>query len=131
MGAAYLEIKASKDAGDKLIGASAKDVAGRVEIHTHEHENGIMKMRKLDALPIAAGASVVLGPSGHHLMMFELSKQLKEGDLVALTLDFEKAGSIEIEATVEPIGAKGPHGMDHQPGQDAGKAPMDHGAHKH
>ena len=30
-----------------------------------------------------------------------------------------KAGEIEVDATVEPIGATGPHGFDTQPGQPA------------
>ena len=118
VGAAYLEISASAEGGDKLIGASAEGIAGRVEIHTHEHAGDVMKMRQLDALPIEAGKSVVFAPAGHHLMLLDLVRPLEEGDLIALTLNFEKAGAIAIEASVEPIGAKGPHGMDHQPGHE-------------
>lgn len=132
VGGAYLEIQASKAGGDRLIGASADVVAGRVEIHTHEHgADGVMKMRQIPDLEVKAGTSVVLSPGGHHLMLMDLKAPLAEGDLIKISLKFEKAGNIDLEATVEPIGAKGPHGMDHQPGQDAGKAPMDHGAHKH
>lgn len=132
IGGAYFEIQASKAGGDRLIGASADAVAGRVEIHTHEHgADGLMKMRQIPDLPVQAGTSVVLGPGGHHLMLMDLKAPLVEGDLIKITLQFEKAGKIDLEATVEPVGAKGPHGMDHQPGQDAGKATMDHGAHKH
>jgi hypothetical protein len=40
---------------------------------------------------------------------------------------FEKAGEIEVEATVEPVGATGPHGFDRQPVAPA-TAP---GSHKH
>jgi hypothetical protein len=125
VGAAYLEIKADAKAADKLIGAKSP-VAGRVEIHTHIHEGDVMKMRKVDAIDIAPGKSHLLKPSGDHVMLFDLKQPLKEGDLIKITLQFEKAGEIEIDATVEPIGAKGPHGMDHQPGHE-----MDHSKHKH
>lgn len=125
VGAAYLEIAASKAGGDKLLSARA-DIAGRVEIHTHKHEDGIMKMQQIDSLPVAAGKSALLKPSGDHIMLMDLKKPLVEGDLLPLTLVFEKAGEIKVDATVEPIGAKGPHGMDHQPGHEAG-----HGEHKH
>lgn len=128
VGAAYLEIQASKSGGDKLVGART-DVAGRAEIHTHEHSDGVMRMKQVEALPVKAGKSVVLKPSGDHIMLLDLKRPLKEGDLLKLTLTFEKAGDIEVEATVEPIGAKGPHGMDHQPGQEADHS--GHGAHKH
>lgn len=128
VGAAYLEIAASKAGGDKLIGGRA-DIAGRVEIHTHERSGDVVKMKQVDALAVKAGKSVVLKPSGDHIMLVDLKQPLKEGDLLKMTLSFEKAGDIEVEATVEPVGAKGPHGMDHQPGHEADRS--DNGAHKH
>lgn len=121
VGAAYLEIKASQKSGDKLIGARADGIAGRVEIHTHEAEGDVVKMREIASLAIAPNSSVVFSPAGHHLMLFDLVKPLEEGDLIKFALVFEKAGVIEVEATVEPIGAKGPHGMDHQPGNGPGE----------
>ncbi len=130
VGAAYVEIAASKTGGDKLLGARA-DVAGRVEIHTHKHDGGVMKMEQIENLPVAAGASVVLKPAGDHIMLMDLKKPLVEGDLLALTLLFEKAGEIKVEATVEPVGAKGPHGMDHQPGHEPDGKAAGHGEHKH
>jgi copper(I)-binding protein len=83
-------------------------------------------MRRVEAIVVPAGKSVVLEPSGYHLMLSDLKAPLKEGDLLKLTLVFEKAGEIEVEATVEPLGAMGPHGFDRQP-----SAPAASGAHKH
>ena len=82
-------------------------------------------MRRIDGLPIKGGEFVVLKPGGYHIMLIDLKQPLKEGDLLKFTLTFEKAGDIEVEATVEPIGAKGPHGFDSQPvahGQERGAA---------
>jgi periplasmic copper chaperone A len=115
VGAVYVEISA-KDA-DTLVAASSP-LAGKVEIHTHTMDGGVMKMRKLEKLPISGGQSVVLKPSGDHIMLFDLKSALKEGDLLPITLVFEKAGEVQIEATVEPVGANGPHGLDHQPGHE-------------
>jgi periplasmic copper chaperone A len=115
VGGAYFEMKAAAGKGDRLIAASSP-VAGSVEIHNHIMEGGIARMRRVDAIAIAGGKSVVLGPSGYHVMLVDLKQPLKEGDLLKLTLVFEKAGQIEVEATVEPVGAMGPHGFDHQPG---------------
>lgn len=126
-GAAFLEIKTAAGVTDRLVSASSP-VAGRVELHTHIKDGEVMRMRRVENIALKPGTSIVLQPSGDHVMLMDLKAPLKEGDLVKMTLTFEKAGPIEVEATVEPIGAKGPHGMDHQPGH----APaMDHGAHKH
>lgn len=126
VGAAYLEIKTDAKTADRLIGAKSA-VAGRVEIHTHIHEGDVMKMRRVDAIELKAGSAHVLKPSGDHVMLLDLKQPLKEGDLLKLTLIFEKAGEIEVDATIEPIGAKGPHGMDHQPGHEG----MDHSKMDH
>jgi copper(I)-binding protein len=126
VGGAYLEIKAAAGRGDRLI-AVKSPAAGAAELHTHIMENGIVRMRRVDAIAVPAGKSVVLKPGGYHLMLMDLKAPLKEGDLLKLTLVFEKAGEIEVEATVEPLGAKGPHGFDHQPGH----APDKSSTHKH
>lgn len=129
VGAAYLELR-SDGVSDRLVAASSP-AAGRVEIHTHIHEGGVMKMRRIDGIDVTPAKPVVLKPSGDHIMLMDLKAPLKEGDLVKLTLQFEKAGSVEIEATVEPVGAMGPHGMDHQPGHDPKTDASGHGHHGH
>ncbi len=119
VGAVFMEIKAKEGADDALVSASTP-AAGRVEIHTHTMDNGVMKMRRIEKLPVAGGKSSVLKPGGDHIMLFDLKAPLKEGELLPLTLVFEKGGSVTIDASIEPVGAKGPHGMDHQPGHEAG-----------
>lgn len=127
VGAAYLEIKTDDKTTDKLVSVSTP-VAGRPEIHTHIMEGDVMKMRKVEAIALKPGESHVLKPMGDHLMLMDLKQPLKEGDLIKLTLTFEKAGALEIDATVEPAGATGPHGLDHQPtaDDDAGKKSTEH-----
>lgn len=116
-GVAFMQISADDKTTDKLI-AAASPVSGRVELHTHIMDGDVMKMRQVESIEIKAGQSHVLKPGGDHVMLFELKQPLAEGDLVKLTLTFEKAGPIEVEGTVEPAGAMGPHGMDHQPGAE-------------
>ena len=52
------------------------------------------------------GATVTLAPGGLHLMLMGLRKPLVRDTLVPLTLVFEKAGSVEIELSVEAMGAQ-------------------------
>lgn len=119
VGGLYLEIKAQRGKNDRLI-AARSPVAGNVEIHNHIMEQGIAKMRRVDAIAVPGGRSVILRPSGYHIMLMDLKQPLNEGDLTKVTLVFEKAGEIEVDATVEPIGATGPHGFSEQPGTGGG-----------
>jgi len=128
VGAAYFAAEASKAGGDTLIGAKS-DVAGRVELHTHIEERGVVKMRQIEKIEVAAGKSLIFQPSGLHLMLMDLKAPLKEGDILPITLVFEKAGEIKMEATIEKIGARGPHGMDHHPNAPAGSAKKGHHHH--
>jgi len=125
VGGAYLEIKAAAGKGDRLV-AARSPVAGSAEIHSHTVDGGVVRMVRVDGVAVGGGKSLVLAPGAYHIMLVDLKQPLKEGDLVKLTLVFEKAGEIEVDATVEPVGAMGPHGFDHQPGTKS-----DAGSHKH
>jgi hypothetical protein len=113
-GSLYLQITAQRGKGDKLIGAHSL-VAGSAEIHDHIVEQGTGKMRRVDAVAVPGGKSVILRPSGYHIMLIDLKQPLNEGDLTKVTLVFDKAGEIEVDASVEPVGATGPHGFAEQP----------------
>lgn len=130
VGAAFMEIKTDKGVTDRLISASSP-AAGRVEVHTHIMEGDVMKMRRVEALELKEGQSHLMKPMGDHVMLFDLKQPLKEGDLVKLELGFEKAGTIAVQATVEPAGAMGPHGMDQQPETEAGDGKSGHEHHQH
>ena len=108
VGAAYAEIHTPASAGDKLLRVTTP-AAGRAEIHTHVNEDGVMKMRRLEALELEPGTVVKLEPGGKHLMLFDLKAPLSDGATVPLTLTFERAGSIEVTAKIAPIGAKKPN----------------------
>ena len=118
VGAAFAEIKTDKDTSDRLIGVSSP-IAANGEVHSMTMEGDVMKMRRLDGIDLKPGQSLVLKPMADHIMLLGLKEPLKEGDLVKLTLTFEKAGPIEVEGTVEAPGAKGPHGLDGQPIDDS------------
>ncbi|HEX5599524.1 MAG TPA: copper chaperone PCu(A)C [Hyphomicrobiaceae bacterium] len=133
-GAAYMQITAS--AADKLVDARS-DAAERVELHNHIHENGVMKMRRVESIEVPAGETVTLGPGGYHVMLMGLKQPLKAGEELELTLVFEKAGEINVTASIEPIGARGPggaahadHGHDHNHHHDHDHD-HDHGEHHH
>ena len=110
IGGGYLTIENKGSAPDRLIGGSA-DVAGSVQVHEMSMDNGVMKMRPVEkGLTIDPGKTVKLAPGGYHLMMMDLKSQLKQGDKVPVTLEFEKAGKVTVSLDVAGIGAQGPAG---------------------
>jgi copper(I)-binding protein len=74
-------------------------------------DNGVMKMRPLEkGLAIEPGKTVKLAPGGYHLMLMDLKSPLKKGDKLPLTLEFEKAGKVQVSFDVQGVGAQGPAG---------------------
>jgi copper(I)-binding protein len=106
----YLTIENKGAAPDRLVGGSG-EIAGKVEVHEMSVNNGVMTMRPLDkGLAIEPGKTVKLAPGGYHLMMFDLKGQLKQGDKVPVTLEFEKAGKVTLSLDVQGVGAQAPAG---------------------
>jgi copper(I)-binding protein len=106
--AGYLTIENHGDSADSLLSASTP-VAGRVEIHEMIEAGGIMRMRPAkDGLAIPPNGRAVLAPGSSHLMFLDLLAPFSEGDRVPVSLDFEKAGKIDVTLDVGSIGAKGP-----------------------
>jgi periplasmic copper chaperone A len=100
----YLKVTNSSTAADKLVGGTT-DIAGRVEVHEMSMSGGVMQMRPLNAgLELKAGQSVELKPGGYHLMFLDLKRQLKEGDTIKATLQFEKAGTVDVTFRVGTVG---------------------------
>jgi copper(I)-binding protein len=67
---------------------------------------GTMKMRELsEGLTIKPGETVVLKPNGLHLMFMDVKQPPKQGMPIKGTLAFEKAGTINVEFDVAPMGA--------------------------
>lgn len=110
--AAYLTIDNTGGPADRLLGASS-DAAGRVEVHETRREGDLMRMRKVEPLDVAAGERVVFAPGGLHVMLMELKAPLRQGERLALTLRFERAGEVSVEAEVLAGDATDPHAGHH------------------
>jgi periplasmic copper chaperone A len=101
----YLSIVNTGSAPDRLIGGSV-DGAGKFEVHEMSMDGSVMKMRALPkGLEIKPGQTVELKPGSYHLMFIGLKQPFEQGKRVKGTLEFEKAGKVEVEYAVEAIGA--------------------------
>jgi copper(I)-binding protein len=106
MSAAYMTI-ANKGATDDRLKSARTPKAKSVELHqTTMTADGVMQMRPVeDGLPVEAGSSLVLQPGGAHFMLLGLEDALEAGQDLVLTLEFAKAGLIDV---VVPISATAP-----------------------
>lgn len=102
---AYMKITNKSEKSVTLVGASSK-ISPRIEIHQHTMKNGMMRMRQLDSIVIAANETVILQPSGLHLMIFELNKPLKDKTSIQITLQFLAREALTIQLPVQSIKRK-------------------------
>lgn len=108
----YVTIINRGSTADRLVGGTFASARG-AEIHEMSIDRGVMKMRQLKSgLEINPGATLELKPGSFHFMFTDLGHALARGERVKGTLVFEKAGTVEVEYTVEAIGG----------------APMQHGS---
>ena len=110
-GAAYLTLTNKGAEADALTSATSP-AAEKVQIHSMEMDGTIMRMRRLDALPLPAGEAVQLAPGGLHIMLIGLTGPLKAGDMIELHLSFEKSGVLDIRVPVQmkaPVAADPAH----------------------
>jgi periplasmic copper chaperone A len=105
----YVKLTNTGKEPDRLIGGSLP-IAGRFEIHQMSMNNGVMQMRPVTGgLEIKPGESLELKPGSYHLMFLDLKAPLVQKQLLKGTLVFEKAGTVEIEYTIEPVGSTPAH----------------------
>lgn len=102
--AVSLKITSKKDGN--LVGISSK-ASGKAELHTMKIENEMMMMRRVPSIALPANQELSLG-DGDHIMLIDLKKPLKEGDVVKLRLTVEFADktkeNVDVKADVKPLG---------------------------
>lgn len=71
----------------ELVGIESEAFSS-IDLHEMASVDGLMEMREVPELPIAAGGHVQLAPGGMHLMMRGPRHELVAGEEVELTLVF-------------------------------------------
>src|ERR1700757_3909516 len=81
-GAAYMTI-ANKGTTADRVSCVSSDASAQCQIHTMTMEDGVMKMRPVEGgLEIKPGETVMLKPSGFHVMLVNLKHPLQQGKMV-------------------------------------------------
>ena len=114
-GAAYFRVENGGSAMVRIVSVSTP-IADRAELHAHETDGGVMKMRHLREVEVPAGGEVSFEPGGLHVMLIGLKQPLKAGESYPLAVEFDGAGTIEVTVEITGMGTTDPSG---------------HGEHKH
>src|SRR5471032_3014241 len=100
-GGAFMQLQSAQDA--RLVEVRSP-VAGTVEIHQMEMSGETMKMHAIAGVDLASG--------GYHVMLLDLKHQLKDGEMVPLTLLIQnknkKAETLTINVPVKPLNYTAP-----------------------
>lgn len=109
---AYMTIVNNSEKTVTLTKVSSK-ISPQIEIHQNIMTNDMMRMQKLESVKINSNESLVLEPSGLHLMLFKLTHVLKPGEVVELTLHFTDEQKKVIQLPVQSLKQKQQHHHHH------------------
>lgn len=98
-GVVFLQLHNSGKQTDALVSATTP-VAKKVELHNHIHDQGVMRMRQVPKIDVAAGGTVALQPGGYHMMLLDLKQPLKLNQTFPVTLKYQSGRSEKITVTV-------------------------------
>lgn len=98
--AAYMKLSADNNV--ELVEAFSP-VAEKTEIHSMSMNGNIMRMKRLDRLPLKAGQVVELKPGGLHIMLITLAHQIKEGEVVPIRLVTQDAHGKKTTITIKAV----------------------------
>lgn len=106
-GGGFLVIRNTGREPDRLIRAEST-VADVMELHTMSMQQGVMRMRPVQDIPIPPGGEVRLEPGGLHVMFIGTRQRFEQGTKIPVRLVFARAGAIDVEFAVQAAGARTP-----------------------
>lgn len=111
---AFMTLQADTDS--KLLSVQSP-VAKLVQIHQSSMKDDVMSMQQVESVALPAGKLVSFDPHGYHIMLMDLTAQIKEGDTVPLTLTVENTKgekeTIKVEAQARSLDTMDHGMMDH------------------
>ncbi len=99
-GAVFFVIDNPTAQDDTLLGVQT-DISMMAGLHRSIMEGDVMKMEPQESVAVPAKGQVEFKPGDYHVMLMNLKQDLSAGDTFTITLKFEKAGEITLEATVK------------------------------
>ena len=104
--ALYMTIENNTDQADRLV-AVQTPAARLTELHESvTSDDGIVRMEQQGVFEVEPGETLTLEPGGRHVMLLGVDP-LEVDDTVTVVLEWETAGSMQVEALVVPAGLVG------------------------
>lgn len=107
-GVVYGAIRNSGSTADRLTGASSP-VAERIEMHETVIEGDVARMRPVTSVPVPAASIVPIQPGGLHLMLVNLTLQLRRDQSFPVTLHFASGAQVTTEVPIMTGSRTMPH----------------------
>ena len=105
-GGAYLKDLFNEGTTPDALVSVTSPAAEVVQIHDMRMDGDVMRMRAIPSVALLPGQHVAMQPGGGvHLMFVGLKKPWAAGDRIPATLQFEKAGRVDVIVNVEERGA--------------------------
>ncbi len=107
-GAVYMTIWNATGESDQLTGAQT-DVSAQPILVELTNGGNVKEWRKVDSITLTKGGSgsagqyLSLSPASYQFILPELKQPLAPGSKVNVTLQFAKAGPVQVEATVRDL----------------------------
>jgi len=101
-GVVYMTLTNQGAAADTLISITTP-AAGMAMLHESTTQDRVASMKEMSGLEIPAGGIVEMKPGGLHIMLMGLNGPLKKGDTLKLTLNFEHAGAVAVDAKIGDV----------------------------
>jgi copper(I)-binding protein len=100
--AGYFTINNSGAQTVSLVAASSPWFE-KVELHQHSYVDGMMRMERVNSIPVAPNQTVHLQPGGLHLMLFTPNQPLQLDQQVPIELELDTGQKISVAAVVTKI----------------------------
>ncbi len=88
---------------DRFIVSATTPAAGKVELHDVIIDGDMMKMRQIPEFKIPANASLELKPGSFHIMLFNLTQPLKEGEKIDVQVTFKNGEELIFTAPIKKV----------------------------
>jgi len=96
--AAFMIIKNTSGTDDRLLSASVN--FANASIHETRIDGDLMQMFEVTGIDIPAGQTVELKSGSFHIMLMKPTMEPQVGNTINVMLEFEKAGTLIVPATV-------------------------------
>ena len=121
-GAVWLRV-VNHGVADRIVSVRSP-FAERAELHTHELEDGVVKMRHLPGVEVPAQGHLVFEPGDRHVMLIGLSEALVAGESFPITIRFAQAGEMEVAVRVRSSEMAGYGGLSIHSGHSEGSGEL-------